>query len=98
MPTTYCTEDGAYGCRWSIYNLSSYWDNDYYKSDEYLEVYRDEMNKLIHEITSNPSKIYLISKVGAGMANKFHIWEEIIEPRIKRELTMQNLENVEFLW
>ncbi len=76
----------------------SYWDNDYYKSDEYLEVYRDEMKKLIHEITNNPSKIFLISKVGAGIANKFHIWEEIIEPRIKRELTMQNLDNVKFLW
>ena len=31
MATTYCTKDGCYGCRWSIYNLSSYWDNDYYQ-------------------------------------------------------------------
>jgi hypothetical protein len=40
-------------------------------------------------------KIFLISKLGAGRANRYHIFEEVIEPNIKKDL---DYENVKFLW
>jgi hypothetical protein len=68
----------------------------FYTCDEYKEVYNYEILKLTCEIAHNSDKTYLISKVGAGLANRYHIWEEIIEPNIKRDLSM--LLNVKFLW
>jgi hypothetical protein len=68
----------------------------YYKPEEYEKVFYKEMGKLINIIKLNPDKTYLISKVGAGLANKFNIWEEVIQPKIKKLLG--NLPNVEFLW
>jgi len=47
-------------------------------------------------IESNPDKIYLISKVGAGLANDYGIFEQIIEPTIKPALSVYP--NVRFLW
>ena len=47
-------------------------------------------------IESNPDKIYLISKVGAGLANDYGIFEQIIEPAIKPALSVYP--NVRFLW
>lgn len=39
---------------------------------------------------------FLISKLGAGLANKYGIFEEVIEPHIKADLS--DFENVRFLW
>ena len=68
----------------------------YYKSAEYPPVYIEEIEKLIKEIEANPDKTYLISKLGAGLANKFKIFDEVIKPRIKKDL--QSYSNVKFLW
>ena len=68
----------------------------YYKKSEYIEVYLKEILKIREEMKNNPDKIYLISKVGAGLANFFMIWEKIIEPTIKSLL--QDQDNVIFLW
>jgi len=68
----------------------------FYASSEYIPVYAFEIVRLIAEIESNPDKIYLISKIGSGLANKFRIFENVIEPSIKADLSQYT--NVVFLW
>jgi hypothetical protein len=71
-------------------------DSDFYNVDEYKKVYNDELEKLIIEIKTHSNHIYLISKLGAGLANKYNIWEKVIEPNIKKDLKV--FKNVKFLW
>ena len=73
------------------------YDNDsYYTPSQYQQVYQYELTLLTNQIKFNPDKTYLISKLGAGLANKHHIFEEIIEPNIKKDLS--SYRNVKFLW
>lgn len=69
--------------------------DSFYKPYEYLVVFEKELNRLIREIRNNPDKKFLISKIGSGLANKFKIWENIIEPRI---IELEYFDNVEFLF
>lgn len=69
---------------------------DYYIPEEYKNLYTQELFKLTREITNNPDKLFLISKIGAGIANKYNIWEKVIEPNIKKDLA--GYVNVKFLW
>jgi hypothetical protein len=71
-------------------------DNAFFKPDEYSAIYRYEISKLRHYIKSHPQNLFLISKLGSGLANKYRIFEYIIEPHIKKDLL--DLENVHFLW
>lgn len=71
-------------------------DRDYYRPKEYEAVYFVEMEKLKQEILHNPTKHYLISKLGAGLANRYNIFEQVIEPNIRKDLAQ--FSNVEFLW
>jgi hypothetical protein len=68
----------------------------FYTINEYRRIYKYEIFKLKVELHSNSDKLYLISKLGAGLANKFHIFEEIIELNIKNDL--KDFKNVKFLW
>jgi hypothetical protein len=68
----------------------------YYRVDQYEDIFWDEVNMLKEEILKNPDKIYLISRVGAGLANLFGIWEAIIEPNLREQLEVYP--NVKFLW
>lgn len=70
-------------------------DKDFYKPDEYLDVFRKEFDLLCDEIESNPDKIYLISRIGSGLANKYKIWELIISAYIDELI---KYENVRFLF
>jgi len=70
--------------------------NAHYKPEEFLLIYENEVRKLKKEIEKNPELTYLISRVGGGLANRFHIWEKIIEPRIRKDFG--NYTNVKFLW
>ena len=69
---------------------------DYYRPNEYEKVFYVEVAKLIQIMKENPDKKYLISKLGAGLANQFNIYEEIIQPKIRKLLT--NSPNAEFLY
>ena len=71
-------------------------DSAFYRPTEYRNVYRKELERFVAEVIDNPDKCYLISKLGAGLANRFNIFEEIIERNLKKDL--QELENVSFLW
>ena len=71
-------------------------DCDYYRPVEYADIFMREMHRLRSMIANNPHKKFLISKVGAGLANRYSIWEEIIEPRLKKHL--MEFSNIEFLF
>ncbi len=62
----------------------------FYTVDEYKSIYVDELLKLELEIKKNPKSIYMISQLGAGLANRFGIWEEIIKPNLKDDLGLYN--------
>ncbi|MFW9778107.1 MAG: hypothetical protein ACFFE8_04570 [Candidatus Heimdallarchaeota archaeon] len=69
---------------------------DYFTIAEYRSVFELELEKLIAVISKNPDKTYLVSRIGGGIANRHGIFEEIIEPRIKKAL--KQIQNVKFLW
>lgn len=71
-----------------------YQDTSFYKVEEYKEVFIEEMNKLIEFIRTNPSKIFMISKIGAGLANKYGIYEAIIKDGLN---VLKEFENVRIL-
>jgi len=79
-------------------------DDAFYRPDEYLSVYLEQMTILkieikIHEsrvLLGYPTKIWLISKLGSGLANRFKIFEKVIEPNIKKDLA--EFKNIRFLW
>lgn len=47
-------------------------------------------------LDAHPNEIFLISKLGAGLANRYGIFEKIIEPTIK--VLLSDLNNVRWLW
>lgn len=74
----------------------SHEDYAYYKpNDEYRNVFIDEMKKLQNCIKNNSDKTFLISKLGAGLANKYHIYENVIEEHLN---SLNQFNNVIFLF
>lgn len=68
----------------------------FYDPDDYEDIFDDELVKLINLIDRKPDHTFFVSKLGSGLANKFNIFQTIIEPRIKRYLSGYN--NVILLW
>ena len=58
-------------------------DESFYGIWEYKLVFKVEMILLIDLIISNPDKTFLITKLEAGLANRYHIYEKIIKPGLK---------------
>lgn len=73
-------EPNAYGFVTKKYPNND--DESFYKPDEYLDVFNEEMNRLINFIERCPQKTFLVSPLGSGLANKYKIWEEIIKQNI----------------
>ena len=57
-------------------------DESFYHVEEYIKVFGDELDLLTDKIKSNPDKTYLISKLGSGLANRYNIYESVVEPNI----------------
>jgi len=73
------------------------WDNNsYYTPAEYDEVFNIELKNLKQIVSNHPEQTYLISKLGAGLANKYYIWEHVIVDRLIESL--KDFDNVVFLW
>lgn len=53
---------------------------------EYRYIYRDEIRKLKAFMNDHPDCYFYISKLGAGLANRNNIFEEVIQPSIKNDL------------
>jgi len=71
-------------------------NDSFYKPDEYRAIYQEEISKLKRLIESSPDKKFLIAKIGGKYANRFRIFNEVIEPQIKEDLKVYK--NVSFLW
>lgn len=71
-------------------------DTSFYRSNEYSSIFFDELVKLRQYINDEPFKIFYISQLGAGLANKYYIWEKIIKQGLEKNL--QQYPNVIFLW
>lgn len=71
-------------------------DTSFYRPNEYSSIFFDELVKLREYIKDDPFKIFYISQLGAGLANKYYIWENIIKQGLEKNL--QQYPNVVFLW
>lgn len=67
----------------------------YFTPTDYRPVFQWELIKLQKEIEANPDKTYLISRLGAGLANRYKIWEIVIKPGLQ---VLKRYSNVVFLW
>ena len=47
-------------------------------------------------IEKNLDKIYYISQLGGGLANRYKIWEKVCKPRLEKYFSVYD--NVVFLW
>jgi len=86
-------EPNTYGFITKVLPANS--DSDFYTPETYKKVFEHELKELIKKIVVNKEKTYLISKLGAGLANKFHIWEEIICEGLE---ILKKYDNVRFLY
>ena len=75
--------------------FTNYAYTSYYTPEEYASVFYEERFKLLTKIKANPDKTFLISRLGAGLANKYLIWEKVIRPGLLR---FGKISNVELLW
>ena len=56
-------------------------DSSFYRPDEeYLQIAYDEMIKLTVYIINHPNQTFLVSRLGAGLANRYGIYEKILLP------------------
>ena len=70
-------------------------DSSFYRPDEYRPIFQKEMYDLAWIIFDNPDRTYFISKLGAGLANRYKIWENVIQPGVGY---LRGFPNVVFLW
>jgi len=66
-------------------------DSSFYHPDEYEDVFKSEMAKLIKLIETSPNKTFYISKLGSGLANKYNIYSTVIMPVLKRLKRYKNV-------
>lgn len=71
-------------------------DNSFYRLEEYSAVFFEELTKLTKIIKSKPDKIFYVSKLGSCLANRYRIWETLIEHNLTR--TLEPFDNVVFCW
>lgn len=71
-------------------------DGSFYKPEEYAPVFFEELKKLVKIVKNKPDKIFYVSQIGSGLANKFRIWELLIKHNLESSLGRFN--NVIFCW
>ena len=73
----------------------TYLDKDFYTPSEYIQKYLEELYTLRETCMMNPTKTYLVSRVGAGIANKYQIFEKVIQPTMK--VLLSDIPNIQFI-
>lgn len=68
----------------------------FYTPDEYQSVFDEEANRLVEYVRNLPNTQFLVTRLGAGFANKFGIFETIIRPQLPKLL--EPYDNVYLLW
>ena len=71
-------------------------DGSFYKPEEYSPVFFEELKKLKAIVEKRTDKLFFISKLGGGLANKFRIWDRLIRHNLVR--TLDDFSNVIFCW
>jgi hypothetical protein len=71
-------------------------DGSFYKPEEYATVFFEELKKLKIIIEKRPDKIFYISQLGGGLANKYYIWQKLIRHNLVR--IFEKSDNVIFCW
>ena len=71
-------------------------ETSFYKPEEYSSVFFEELGKLKKTIQQNPTKIFYISQIGGGLANKYYIWEKLIHHNLV--MSLESFTNVIFCW
>lgn len=71
-------------------------DESFYKPEEYSAVFFEELTKLKIIIQKRSDKIFYISQLGGGLANRYKIWEKLIRHNLVRSL--EKFDNVIFCW
>lgn len=69
-------------------------DSSFYRPEEYSSVFFEELEKLKRIVKARPDKTFYISQLGSGLANKYFIWQRLIEHNLVRVLN--NFNNIIF--
>ena len=69
--------------------------DSFFTIDEYLPIFNREKNKLESLISYQSHLYFLISKLGSGLGNQNHIFENLIEPWL---LSLNKYKNVSLLF
>lgn len=73
-----------------------YNDDSFYTPQSYESVYQEEIKTLKDTIRNNPNRIFIISPIGSGLANKYKIFESVIAPTFKNHFS--EFTNLIYLW
>jgi hypothetical protein len=71
-------------------------EGSFYRPEEYSLIFFEELKKLEAIVKKHPNKTFYISKLGAGLANKYRIWELLVHHNLV--LTLEKYDNVIFCW
>jgi len=71
-------------------------DSSFYRPEEYKSVFYEELYKLHTIIKKYPNRIFYVSKLGEGLANRFQIWENLIQKNLL--IFLKKFDNVVFCW
>jgi hypothetical protein len=71
-------------------------DTSFYRPEEYSPVFFEELSKLEKIVKSRPDKTFYISKLGSELANRYGIWEKLVNHNLT--LKLQKYNNVIFCW
>jgi len=69
--------------------------SSFYTQEEYRGVFAKEIIKLIERISGSRHEMFLISRLGGGLANRYNIHEAIIAPGLE---ILKAFGNVKFLY
>ena len=64
--------------------------------EEYKLVFFKLLKELKEHVVKNPQRTFYITRLGAGLANRYRIWELVIKHNLEQEL--EEHDNVVFLW
>jgi hypothetical protein len=71
-------------------------DESFFRPESYRIDFTVQAVELQLVIEKNPDKIYYISQLGGGLANRYKIWEQVCKPGLEKYFN--NYDNVVFLW
>lgn len=66
-------------------------DASFFRPREYKIVFYREFLSLIKEIKKNPKKTYIIPRLGFGLANRYNIYEKVIQPNLPKLKRLKNV-------